>query len=74
MEAQARSSDCCARLCVAAVGLSGNGSQGKGYTRKAAGAEAGHCKGLRAGDLGSGTGLLTAREARGGGGGGGRNE
>ena len=34
--------------------------------RAAAGAEAGHGKGLKAGDLGSGTGRLKAREARGG--------
>ena len=34
----------------------------------------GTTKGLKVGDLGSGTGRLTAREARGGGGGGGMNE
>ena len=69
---------------MAAVGSSGNGSQGKGYTHEAAGAEAGHeraqaglraltqgtTKGLKAGDLGSAAGGTRQGKLRGGGGGG----
>ena len=39
-----------------------------GARARATRARQGTAKGLKAGDLGSGTGLLTAREARGGGG------
>ena len=53
---------------MAAVGSSGNGSLGKGYTREAAGAEAGHNKGAQG--RGPGLGHWTAHDKGGSGGGG----
>ena len=78
MEARARGSDCCARLmavqgllrarlCVAAVGSSGNGRQGTGYAR-------GSCSGGRAHQRTWAWALNGSRQGRLEGGGGGRNE
>ena len=53
---------------MAAVGSTGNRSQGKGYTREAAGAEAGHDKGAQG--RGPGLGHRIAHGKGGGGGGG----